>query len=102
MKKIKVFLSDFWRENTKQRLNVEIKPIKKTKENALNAWQCKTTVVYYNHSQGIDELGKRKEKHMQGMTNEQFNKVLEMIITIIELSKSKEEAIKEIKKLLKK
>ena len=39
---------------------------------------------------------------MQGMTNEQFNKVLEMIITIIELSKSKEEAIKEIKKLLKK
>ncbi|WP_255784857.1 hypothetical protein [Mediannikoviicoccus vaginalis] len=37
-----------------------------------------------------------------GMTNEQFNKVLEMIITIIKLSKSKEEAIEEIKKLLKK
>jgi len=36
----------------------------------------------------------------QGMTNEQFKKVLKMIITIIEDSESKDEAINKIKALL--
>lgn len=36
----------------------------------------------------------------QGMTNEQFKKVLKMIITIIEGSKSKDEAVEKIKALL--
>lgn len=36
-----------------------------------------------------------------GMTNEQFKIVLEMIIKIIEKSETKEEAIEEIKKLTK-
>ena len=36
-----------------------------------------------------------------GMTNEQFNKVLKMIIQIIEDSKTKEEAVEKIKNLLK-
>lgn len=36
----------------------------------------------------------------QGMTNEQFKKVLKMIITIIEDSKSKDEAAEKIKALL--
>ena len=36
----------------------------------------------------------------QGMTNEQFKKVLKMIITIIEDSKSKDEAVEKIKALL--
>lgn len=35
------------------------------------------------------------------MTNEQFNKVLKMIIQIIEDSKTKEEAVEKIKNLLK-
>lgn len=39
---------------------------------------------------------------MDGMTNEQFNKVLMMIITIIEQAETKEEAIKKIKELLSK
>lgn len=38
---------------------------------------------------------------MEGMTNEQFQAVLKMIIQIIESSKSKEEAIEKIKDLLK-
>ncbi len=37
-----------------------------------------------------------------GMTNEQFQIVLQMIIKIVEKSKTKEEAIEEIKKLTKK
>ena len=37
---------------------------------------------------------------MEGMTNEQFRIVLEMIITIIEQSDSKEEAAKKIRALL--
>lgn len=36
------------------------------------------------------------------VTNEEFNKALEIIITILESSKSKEEAVKEIKNLIKK
>ncbi len=36
----------------------------------------------------------------QGMTNEQFKKVLKMIITIIEDSESKDEAVEKIKALL--
>ena len=36
-----------------------------------------------------------------GMTNEQFTKVLKMIIQIIEDSKTKEEAVEKIKNLLK-
>lgn len=36
-----------------------------------------------------------------GMTNEQFKIVLEMIVKIIEKAKTKEEAIEEIKKLTK-
>lgn len=36
----------------------------------------------------------------QGMTNEQFKKVLKMIITIIEDSGSKDEAVEKIKALL--
>lgn len=35
-----------------------------------------------------------------GMTNEQFKKVLQMIITIIEDSESKDEAVNKIKALL--
>lgn len=41
------------------------------------------------------------ENQEDGMTNEQFKKVLEMIILILEKSKTKEEAIEEIKKLAK-
>lgn len=42
-----------------------------------------------------------KEKRMElGMTNEQFKKVLQMIITIIEDSESKDEAVNKIKALL--
>ena len=37
---------------------------------------------------------------MEGMTNEQFRTVLEMIIKIIEKSETKEEAVKEIRALL--
>lgn len=44
----------------------------------------------------------RKEKQMDGMTNEQFKIALEMIIKIIEKSKDKEDAIKQIKELLNK
>lgn len=39
---------------------------------------------------------------MEGMTNEQFRTVLEMIIEIIEKSETKEEAVKEIRALLNK
>ncbi len=39
---------------------------------------------------------------MEGMTNEQFRTVLEMIIKIIEKSETKEEAVKEIRALLNK
>lgn len=39
---------------------------------------------------------------MNGMTNEQFKTVLEMIIKIIEKSETKEEAVKEIRALLNK
>lgn len=39
---------------------------------------------------------------MNGMTNEQFRTVLEMIIKIIEKSETKEEAVKEIRALLNK
>lgn len=39
------------------------------------------------------------ENQKNGMTNEQFKKVLKMIILILEKSESKEEAIEEIKKL---
>lgn len=35
----------------------------------------------------------------QGMTNEQFESALKMIITIIESSKSKDEAVEKIKAL---
>ena len=38
---------------------------------------------------------------MEGMTNEQFNTVLKMIIEIINGSSSKEEAIKKIEALIK-
>lgn len=38
---------------------------------------------------------------MEGMTNEQFNTVLKMIIQIIKDSKDKDEAIKKIETLLK-
>lgn len=37
---------------------------------------------------------------MEGMTNEQFKTALKMIITIIEDSKSKDEAVEKIKALL--
>ncbi len=37
----------------------------------------------------------------EGMTNEQFNTVLKMIIEIIEASDSKENAVEKIKALLK-
>lgn len=43
----------------------------------------------------------RKEKNMEGMTNEQFNTILKMIIQIIKDSKDKDEAIKKIETLLK-
>lgn len=43
----------------------------------------------------------RKGKEMEGMTNEQFNTVLKMIIEIINGSSSKEEAIKKIEALIK-
>lgn len=38
----------------------------------------------------------------EGMTNDQFNKVLKMIIQIIKDSESKEEAIKKIEDILNK
>ncbi len=38
---------------------------------------------------------------MEGMTNEQFNTILKMIIQIIKDSKDKDEAIKKIETLLK-
>lgn len=38
---------------------------------------------------------------MEGMTNEQFNTVLKMIIEIIKTSDSKEDAIKKIESLIK-
>lgn len=38
---------------------------------------------------------------MEGMTNEQFNTVLKMIIEIIKTSDSKEDAIKKIESLTK-
>lgn len=45
----------------------------------------------------------RKEKKMSnGMTNQQFEKVLKMIIQIIKDSETKEEAIKKIEDLLNK
>lgn len=48
-------------------------------------------------------MNERKEKNMEeGMTNEQFNKVLKMIIQIIKDSESKEEAIKKIEDILNK
>ena len=43
---------------------------------------------------------KRKEKNMEGMTNEQFKIVLKMIIEIIKNSKTKEEMIKKIEDLM--
>ncbi len=47
-------------------------------------------------------MGKhRKERTMEGMTNEQFNTFLKMVIQILEDSQSKEEAIEKIKALLK-
>lgn len=39
---------------------------------------------------------------MEGMTNQQFDQVLKMIIQIIKDSKDKEDAIKKIEELLKK
>lgn len=42
----------------------------------------------------------KENKMEQGMTNEQFKKVLKMIITIIEDSESKDEAVEKIKALL--
>lgn len=43
--------------------------------------------------------GQRGEE-MEGMTNEQFQTVLKMIIQIIESSKDKEEALERVKALL--
>ena len=39
---------------------------------------------------------------MEGLTNEQFKTVLEMIIKIIEKAETKEEAVREIKDLVEK
>lgn len=50
-----------------------------------------------------DKSDERKEKTMTDrMTNEQFNKVLKMIIQIIKDSETKEEAIKKIEDILNK
>ena len=50
-----------------------------------------------------DKSNERKEKNMTDrMTNEQFNKVLKMIIQIIKDSETKEEAIKKIEDILNK
>lgn len=50
-----------------------------------------------------DKSDERKEKTMTDrMTNEQFNKVLKMIIQIIKDSDTKEEAIKKIEDILNK
>ena len=43
----------------------------------------------------------RKENGMEGMTNEQFKIVLNMIIQIIKDSDTKEEAIKKVEALVK-
>ena len=56
---------------------------KHSKETTLRVWQ------------------EKGEKMANGMTNEQFKIVLEMIVKIIEKSETKEEAIEEIKKLTK-
>lgn len=39
---------------------------------------------------------------MEGMTNEQFKTVLEMIIKIVEKAETKDEAVKEIRELVEK
>lgn len=43
----------------------------------------------------------REEHRVEGVTNEQFNTVLKMIITIIKSSESKEDAVKKIEALIK-
>nr|DAN74732.1 MAG TPA: hypothetical protein [Caudoviricetes sp.] len=48
----------------------------------------------------IKNQDKRKEKNMEGMTNEQFKIVLKMIIEIIKNSETKEEMIKKIEDLM--
>ncbi len=60
-------------------------------------------MILYKCSKELQISGQEleKEKKMEGMTNEQFQAVLKMIIQIIESSKTKEEAIEKIKDLLK-
>lgn len=60
-------------------------------------------MILYRCSKKLQISGQEleKEKKMEGMTNEQFQAVLKMIIQIIESSKTKEEAIEKIKDLLK-
>ena len=44
----------------------------------------------------------KKGEKMEGMTNEQFNIVIKMVVQIVKDSESKEEAIKKIEALLEK
>lgn len=63
------------------------------------------SLYYYNNSgrdtsiTGQDKKGEAMEG-MEGMTNEQFNKVLKMIIQILRDSKDIDDAIKKIEALL--
>lgn len=60
-------------------------------------------IVYNIDTVRDDKSDERKEKTMTDrMTNEQFNKVLKMIIQIIKDSETKEEAIKKIEDILNK
>lgn len=59
---------------------------------------------YYNSVRrvpGNTVASARKENSMEGMTNEQFKIVLNMIIQIIKDSDTKEEAIKKVEALVK-
>lgn len=59
---------------------------------------------YYNSVREVPDntvASARKEYNMEGMTNEQFKIVLNMIIQIIKDSESKEDAIKKVEALVK-
>ena len=59
---------------------------------------------YYNSVRRVPDntvASARKETIMEGMTNEQFKIVLNMIIQIIKDSDTKEEAIKKVEALVK-
>lgn len=54
-----------------------------------------------NGNQQVNRQRSGKENTMEGMTDQQFEAAIKLIIALIERSESKEEAIKEIRGLLK-